>query len=197
MFHGYVWPDDSVFADHTRPEVREWWGDMQKALVDVGVCGIWNDMNEPTVFDRPFSQGNGQAGTIDLDAIQGPEGERTIHAEVHNLYGYGMARTSYEGLRRYLCNERPFVLIRHWGQNPLSTLKHAHAKFVHFHMSLATVHNPLASSAKQSPHPFQKNCQQTCDTSKKNTYLTDGFSLVIFAHSLIDLTKMLHCINFE
>ncbi len=111
VFHGYVWPDDSVFADYTRPEVREWWGEMQKAFVDAGISGIWNDMNEPTVFELPYSQGTGEVGTIDLDAIQGPEGEQTIHAEVHNLYGQGMARASYEGLRRYL-GERPFVLTR-------------------------------------------------------------------------------------
>jgi len=112
VFHGYVWPDDSVFADYTRPEVREWWGDMQKALVEVGVSGIWNDMNEPAVFELPFSEGVGEVGTIALDAIQGPAGERTTHAEVHNLFGYGMARASYEGQRRYLNNERPFVLTR-------------------------------------------------------------------------------------
>ncbi|OLE04774.1 MAG: alpha-glucosidase [Ktedonobacter sp. 13_1_20CM_4_53_11] len=112
VFHGFVWPDDAVFADYTRPDVREWWGDMQKALVDVGVSGTWNDMNEPAVFGHPFSQGGGLVGTIDLDAIQGPEGERTTHAEVHNLYGYGMTRASYEGLRRYLDDQRPFVLTR-------------------------------------------------------------------------------------
>jgi alpha-glucosidase len=112
VFHGYVWPDDTVFADYIRPDVREWWGDMQKAHVEVGVSGIWNDMNEPAVFERPFSEGAGEIGTIALDAVQGPEGERTTHAEVHNLYGYGMARASYEGQRRYLNNERPFVLTR-------------------------------------------------------------------------------------
>jgi alpha-glucosidase len=112
VFHGYVWPGDAVFADYTRSEVREWWADMQKALVDVGVGGIWNDMNEPVVFELPFSQGSGQVGTIELEAMQGPEGERTTHAEVHNLYGYGMARASYEGLRRCRDSERPFVLTR-------------------------------------------------------------------------------------
>ena len=112
VFHGYVWPDDAVYPDHTRPEVREWWGDMQKALVDVDVSGIWNDMNEPVVFELPFSEGVGKVGTIDLDAIQGPEGERTTHAEVHNLYGLGMARASYEGLRRHSSDKRPFVLTR-------------------------------------------------------------------------------------
>ena len=112
VYHGYVWPDDSVFADYTRQEVREWWGDMQKALIDVGVSGIWNDMNEPAVFELPFSEGVGKVGTIALDAIQGPEGERTTHAEVHNLFGYGMARASYEGQRRYRNTERPFTLTR-------------------------------------------------------------------------------------
>ncbi len=112
LFHGYVWPDDAVFADYTRPEVRQWWGELQKTLVDQGVSGIWNDMNEPTVFEQPFSQGFSPPHTIDLDAQQGPEGERTVHAEVHNLYGYGMAQASYEGLRRYLTEQRPFVLTR-------------------------------------------------------------------------------------
>jgi len=112
IFHGYVWPDDSVFADFTRPEVREWWGDMQKALVEAGVSGIWNDMNEPTSFELPFSEGAGEIGTIDLDAIQGPADDRATHAVVHNLYGYGMARASYEGLKKYNSTERPFVLTR-------------------------------------------------------------------------------------
>ena len=112
LFHGYVWPDDSVFSDYTRPEVRAWWGDQQKVLVDMGVRGIWNDMNEPAVFKRPFSEGAGDVGTIDLDAPQGPPDEQTIHAEVHNMYGYGMARASYAGLRTHLPTERPFVLTR-------------------------------------------------------------------------------------
>lgn len=110
--HGYVWPDDSVFADFVRPEVRAWWGSLQSALTDVGVSGIWNDMNEPVVFNKPFSQGGGGAGTLPLDAVQGPAAERTTHAEVHNLYGLNMARASYEGQRELLPNARPFVLTR-------------------------------------------------------------------------------------
>jgi alpha-glucosidase len=114
VFHGYVWPDDSVFSDYTRPEVREWWGDLQRTLVEQGSCGIWNDMNEPPVFYQPFSQNVRKRtwGTIDLDARQGPAGEETTHAEVHNLFGQGMVRASYEGLRRHLGDERPFVLTR-------------------------------------------------------------------------------------
>jgi alpha-glucosidase len=110
--HGYVWPDDSVFADFMRPEVRAWWGSLQSVLTEVGVSGIWNDMNEPVVFNKPFSEGGGGAGTLPLDSVQGPANERTTHAEVHNLYGLNMARASYEGQRQLRPTERPFVLTR-------------------------------------------------------------------------------------
>lgn len=112
LFSGYVWPDDSAFADFTRPAVREWWGQLHQGLLEAGVCGIWDDMNEPTVFDLPFSEGGGNGGTIDLDAPQGDAGERTTHAEVHNLYGLLMARATREGLLALRPAERPFVLTR-------------------------------------------------------------------------------------
>ena len=108
VFHGYVWPDDSVFADFTRDDVRDWWGELQKHLTDKGVSGIWNDMNEPAVFSKPFSAGVGNTGTIDLDAKQSD----TTHAEAHNVFGYNMARASYEGLRKLLPDERAFTLTR-------------------------------------------------------------------------------------
>ncbi len=111
VFHGYVWPDDSVFADFLRPDVREWWGQQIGGLAELGVSGIWNDMNEPTVFAIPFSQGGGSPRTIDLEAPQGPDDERTTHAEVHNLYGALMVRACYEGMRQ-ATNRRPFVLTR-------------------------------------------------------------------------------------
>jgi alpha-glucosidase len=110
--HGYVWPDDSVFADFVRPEVRAWWGQLLRMLTDHGVSGIWNDMNEPVVFNKPFSEGGGGAGTLPLDAVQGPDDERTTHAEVHNLYGLSMSRAAYEGLRALRPQARPFTLTR-------------------------------------------------------------------------------------
>jgi len=35
--------------------MREWWGDLHLSLT--GVAGIWNDMNEPAINDRPFGDG--------------------------------------------------------------------------------------------------------------------------------------------
>lgn len=109
---GFVWPDESVFPDFSRSDVRKWWGNWQKTLIESGISGIWNDMNEPAVFEKPFSEGGGEVGTLPEDALQGLADERTTHAEVHNLYGSGMAQASYEGMRRDNPTERAFHLCR-------------------------------------------------------------------------------------
>ncbi|HEX6289430.1 MAG TPA: TIM-barrel domain-containing protein, partial [Herpetosiphonaceae bacterium] len=111
LFHGYVWPDRAVFPDVMRPEVREWWGDLHKSLTDIGVAGIWNDMNEPAIKDQPFGEPDGKHITMPLDAPQGPLDERATHAETRNLYGSMMSRATHEALSR-LRNERSFVLSR-------------------------------------------------------------------------------------
>ncbi|BAY47427.1 glycoside hydrolase family protein [Scytonema sp. HK-05] len=125
LFHGYVWPEKSVFPDFLRSDVRQWWGDLHKTLTDIGIAGIWNDMNEPAIDDRPFGDG-GNKIWFPLDAPQGGDGgdegvkssssssskERATHAEVHNLYGLSMAQASAEGLQRLRRNERSFVLTR-------------------------------------------------------------------------------------
>lgn len=111
LFHGYVWPDKAVFPDFLRPDVRQWWGDLHKSLTDIGIAGIWNDMNEPAISDRPFSD-PGNKIWFPLDAPQGAIEQRTTHAEVHNLYGLSMAQACAEGLERSRPDERSFVLTR-------------------------------------------------------------------------------------
>ena len=110
IFHGYAWADRSLFPDFLSPEVRQWWGDWHHRLTDVGVAGVWNDMNEPSIANRPFGD-DGDKISFPLDAPQGPEDERTTHAEAHNLYGQMMARACREALDR-LRSDRSFVLTR-------------------------------------------------------------------------------------
>lgn len=112
VFEGNVWPSHaeknpgvSVFPDFSRPATREWWGDLYKGLTDLGVAGIWNDMDEPSVFDTP-------GGTMPLEVIHDNEGQPTTHAEIHNVYGQLMSRSTYEGLSRLRPNDRAFVLTR-------------------------------------------------------------------------------------
>ncbi len=114
LFHGYVWPDKAVFPDFLRPSVRQWWGDLHKSLTDIGVAGIWNDMNEPAIDDRPFGD-PGYKIWFPLDAPQGGEDVLSIpatHGEVHNLYGLTMAQSCALALQRLRANERSFVLTR-------------------------------------------------------------------------------------
>ncbi|PMB19214.1 glycoside hydrolase family 31 protein [Fischerella thermalis] len=112
VFHGYVWPGRAVFPDFLRPEVRQWWGDLHRNLTDVGVAGIWNDMNEPAMNDRPFGDEGGQKIFFPMDAPSGPEDERTTYAETHNLYGLMMARACRQAVEKLRERSRTFVLTR-------------------------------------------------------------------------------------
>lgn len=96
-----VWSGETVFPDYGRQKVRDWWGEKQKYLVDIGTDGIWNDMNEPRSFRSDLP-----------DDVQFYDGDRkTNHAEMHNVYGHLMSKASYEGLMRAE-EKRPFVITR-------------------------------------------------------------------------------------
>jgi len=113
VYKAPVWPSQaektpglSVFPDFTKPSARKWWGDQLKGpYVDVGVAGIWNDMNEPAVFVEP-------SHTMDLDVRHDGEGQPTDEREIHNVYGMLNSRATFEGLARLRPDERPFVLTR-------------------------------------------------------------------------------------
>jgi alpha-glucosidase len=47
---GTVWPGICVFPDFLRSSIREWWADLHKDFLNIGIDGIWNDMNEPAIF---------------------------------------------------------------------------------------------------------------------------------------------------
>ena len=50
---GKVWPGECYFPDYTRPEVREWWsGLFQELIEDLGVKGVWNDMDPRDLRQR-------------------------------------------------------------------------------------------------------------------------------------------------
>ena len=98
-------PGPSVFPDFSKPAARDWWGGLYKIFTDIGITGIWNDMNEPAIFNTP-------TGTMPLDVRHDNEGQPTDHREIHNVYGLLMTRSTYEGLRRLRPNDRPFVLTR-------------------------------------------------------------------------------------
>ncbi|WP_281309909.1 TIM-barrel domain-containing protein [Flavobacterium flavigenum] len=106
-FNGQVWPGDVAFPDYTRPETRTWWAGLYKDFMNRGIDGIWNDMNEPSVFDtqnKTMPEDNLHRGGNGLPA--------GTHARYHNVFGYLMVKASREGIAAANPDKRPFVLSR-------------------------------------------------------------------------------------
>ena len=106
-FHGKVWPGACAFPDFTRPETRTWWSGLYKDFMANGIDGIWNDMNEPSVFDGP-------GGTMPENNIHLGGGNLPIgsHLMYHNAYGRLMVEASYNGMMAANPGKRPFLLSR-------------------------------------------------------------------------------------
>lgn len=102
---GKVWPDKSVFVDYTLPEAARWWGDLHKPLLDAGVAGIWNDMNEPADFDS-------RDGGNWKDVVNYDNGENSKHDKMRNLFAFLECKATFEGLSRLRPNERPYIITR-------------------------------------------------------------------------------------
>ncbi len=106
LMRGKVWPGECNFPDFTNPKVREWWSGLYKELIeDIGVKGVWNDMNEPAVMEVPTK-------TFPLDVRHDYDGNPCSHSKAHNVYGMQMARSTYEGVKKYVFPKRPFIITR-------------------------------------------------------------------------------------
>ena len=106
-FVGKVWPGDCVFPDFTMPLTRQWWAGFYKDFLANGIDGVWNDMDEPSVFYVPD-------GTMPEDNVHRGGGELPAgpHLLYHNVYGMLMVSASRQGILEARPEKRPFVLTR-------------------------------------------------------------------------------------
>lgn len=105
-YSGEVWPKPAVFPDFFQEKVRKWWGTFHQELLELGVEGIWNDMNEPADFSS-------KTGTLPFEALHKTgEGQWINHEEGHNLYGLLQTKATRSALQKYQPAKRPFVLTR-------------------------------------------------------------------------------------
>ena len=103
---GKVWPGECFFPDYTNPKVRDWWSGLFKELIEeIGVAGVWNDMNEPAVMEVPNK-------TFPNDVRHDYDGNPCSHRKAHNIYGMQMARATYKGVKKFAYPKRPFVITR-------------------------------------------------------------------------------------
>jgi len=99
-----VWPGAAAFPDFTNPDVRTWWAGQVAGFMSIGTSGIWNDMNEPSVFTNK--------GVFPLDTPVNGDGTPTTFAEAKNVYGLLEAKAAQQGELKAFPNKRPFVLTR-------------------------------------------------------------------------------------
>jgi len=108
-FVGKVWPGECVFPDFTRAATRAWWSRLTTDFIaQSGADGIWNDMNEPAVFERT-DKTMPETNRHDADPELGGPGP---HTRYHNLYGMLMARSTRDAMLAARPDRRPFVLSR-------------------------------------------------------------------------------------
>ena len=110
VYTGIVWPGPAVFPDFTQKTSRDWWGTLYTDFAKKGISGFWNDMNEPALFQVDSKTMPDQT----QHRIDEPGFQKRVanHLEVHNIFGMQNTRGTYEGLRRILPDQRPFVLTR-------------------------------------------------------------------------------------
>ncbi|KAL2754869.1 glycoside hydrolase family 31 protein [Sodiomyces alcalophilus JCM 7366] len=106
-YDGWCWPGSSHWVDCFNPKAIEWWATLFKYDKFQGTLEntfIWNDMNEPSVF-------NGPEVTMPKDNLHYGDWE---HRDVHNLNGMTFHNATFQALLSRKPGElrRPFVLTR-------------------------------------------------------------------------------------
>ncbi len=135
-----VWPGKVHFPDFLNDEARAWFGNKYKVLLDQGIDGFWNDMNEPAIFytqdhlEEVFDQIEDYKGkNLDVKSFFAfkdlvgsidnyPEdyrrfyheykGRKIRHDKVHNLFGYNMTRAAGEAFERLSPDKRILMFSR-------------------------------------------------------------------------------------
>lgn len=140
LFSAAVWPGECCFPDFLNEKGREWFGDLYRPLLEEGVEGFWNDMNEPAFFfteqgfQECFRKAEEQKNKLDdYEGMWGLSGsfanmannltdyqsffhiteQGTVrHDMVHNLYGAMMTCATADGIRRFQPDRRYLLFSR-------------------------------------------------------------------------------------
>ncbi len=135
-----VWPGKVHFPDFLKDDARKWFGNKYNVLLDKGIDGFWNDMNEPAIFYtedhlqevfdriedykgknldiRSFFAFKDLVGSIDnypedyKRFYHEYKGQRIRHDKVHNLFGYNMTRAAGEAFERNVPDKRILMFSR-------------------------------------------------------------------------------------
>lgn len=135
-----VWPGRCHFPDMLNEEAAKWFADGYRDLVERGIDGFWNDMNEPAIFysekrlKKVFAKiDEYKTQNLDVDSyfafsglvagISNNEedyqsfyhqyhGKKYRHDRVHNLFGYHMTKAAGEMFEQNYPDKRILLFSR-------------------------------------------------------------------------------------
>ncbi|MGN0436391.1 MAG: TIM-barrel domain-containing protein [Wujia sp.] len=140
-FVAAVWPGYTHFPDVLNKECRAWFGNKYSFLIEQGIEGFWNDMNEPAIFYTPegieklkiklkeFIENDhftvsdvwDTGGAFDTSKnsecdyssfYHNIDGKPVPHNKVHNLYGFNMTRAAKEAFDQLAPDKRLLLFSR-------------------------------------------------------------------------------------
>ena len=139
-FVAAVWPGKVHFPDFLNKDARKWFGKKYKCLIDKGIEGFWNDMNEPAIFYSENGINDAYRNIDELrtkelnidsffkfkDVVLGlsnsmndykgfyhkTENGIVNHYDIHNLYGFNMTKAAAEGFEEIDSNKRFLLFSR-------------------------------------------------------------------------------------
>lgn len=135
-----VWPGRCCLPDMLNEDAGRWFGLKYRILLDKGIDGFWNDMNEPAIFysekglKKVFEKIDGyRTQNLNIETFfefqnlvanlsNGEEdyasfyhnykGKRYCHKDVHNLFGYYMTRSAANAFDELVPNKRILLFSR-------------------------------------------------------------------------------------
>ncbi|CAG9823717.1 unnamed protein product [Phaedon cochleariae] len=102
------WPGLSSWIDFLKPDAADYYAswyafDKFNGSTET-LAGIWNDMNEPAVFDDSIEK------TLPFETLHNGS---VKHGDIHNIYGLLQVKATHKGLlNRDQHQKRPFILTR-------------------------------------------------------------------------------------
>ncbi|KAJ8921961.1 hypothetical protein NQ315_008595 [Exocentrus adspersus] len=102
------WPGRSTWFDFLNPDARDYYAswfsyDKFEGTTET-LAGIWNDMNEPAVFNGDY-ESSMPSECVHIGGVP--------HRDIHNIYGFLQTKATHQGLmQRDNGTKRPFILTR-------------------------------------------------------------------------------------
>ncbi len=140
IFECGVWPGVVGMPDFLNKDARRWFGSKYKYLLDMGIDGFWNDMNEPAIFYSVDGLEKAKKKLTDImnkeidiwnffsmkDAALGTansmedyssfyhnfNGQRVCHKDVHNIYGAFMTNAAGDYFEEQYGKEKILMFSR-------------------------------------------------------------------------------------